>query len=184
MSTREVNTIGQLVKTLRMRHGLSQQQLADAVGVSKTSVFLYENGQNLPKPDTSKRLAEYFGLPIEEFQASESESTSKTDLAQLARLAGVTEDALLDRLLLKHGLQVAAELAEEAGIMTIRMKTLPDGSPAPERSPKDGPLIKRPAWAQKAKQDLKPDNATDVKPDSVQAAASKGAQIAAKQIQK
>ena len=37
-------TIAERIKQLRLAHGLSQQELADKVGLSKSSINMYERG--------------------------------------------------------------------------------------------------------------------------------------------
>jgi transcriptional regulator with XRE-family HTH domain len=54
---------------LREKHGQSQQQLADAVGVSKVYVWKLEKGRNKnPSLDLLVRLAEHFKVSIAYFQ--------------------------------------------------------------------------------------------------------------------
>lgn len=40
--------LGERLKQARIRKGLSQQQLADMIGVSKVSISEYENGNRIP----------------------------------------------------------------------------------------------------------------------------------------
>lgn len=51
----------QELRTLRTSHGLTQQQLADAIGVSRVKVTEWENGRYLRiSPVYQKLLKEYF----------------------------------------------------------------------------------------------------------------------------
>lgn len=43
----------------------SQQEVADAVGVSKNAVSKYESGEMIPADRIKKKLAEYFDMSIE-----------------------------------------------------------------------------------------------------------------------
>lgn len=45
------------LKKLRKRNDLSQQELADKVGISKQSIFNYENGKKKPSQETIEKIA-------------------------------------------------------------------------------------------------------------------------------
>jgi len=47
-----------LVKALRTRRGLTQEQLAREIGVSFSTVNVWENGHRQPQPFLAKRLHE------------------------------------------------------------------------------------------------------------------------------
>lgn len=54
----------------RLRHhrtklGISQQALADHIGVSRVSINRWENGHVNPTANGVIKLADYFGLPID-----------------------------------------------------------------------------------------------------------------------
>lgn len=58
-----------MVKNLReyrLNQGISQQKLADAVGVSQQSINRYENQQIEPDIDTLIRFADYFGVSLDD----------------------------------------------------------------------------------------------------------------------
>ena len=68
-----METLGVRLKRLRSSKKITQQKLADAIGVSKTSVIYWEKDENVPKQDCEtnafKRLAprlkkKYPQLPI------------------------------------------------------------------------------------------------------------------------
>ncbi|MGN0115638.1 MAG: helix-turn-helix transcriptional regulator [Acutalibacteraceae bacterium] len=50
------------IKELRVRHSLSQKQLAEQLGVSQQTVAKWESGNASPKPALIKRIAEYFDV--------------------------------------------------------------------------------------------------------------------------
>jgi SOS-response transcriptional repressor LexA len=52
-----METLGSRLKTLRRNKKITQQVLADAVGVSKTSVIYWEKDENIPKHDSLIALA-------------------------------------------------------------------------------------------------------------------------------
>ena len=58
MLGRKVIMIGKRLKELRIQKGLSQQDLGDAIGVTKVSICGYENGTRLPNLEKLVSLAE------------------------------------------------------------------------------------------------------------------------------
>ena len=54
------------VKELRAEHGMTQQQLADMVGVSSRTIISLEKGQYNPSIMLAYRMAKVFGVSVEE----------------------------------------------------------------------------------------------------------------------
>ena len=52
--------------TLRKYHNLSQEELADRIGVSRQTLSKYETGESLPDIEKCRLLAEIFGTGIDE----------------------------------------------------------------------------------------------------------------------
>ncbi len=59
--------IGAFIKELRKEHNLTQEQLAEIVGVTNRSISRWENGVNMPDFDLVIELTNYFDVSIEEF---------------------------------------------------------------------------------------------------------------------
>jgi transcriptional regulator with XRE-family HTH domain len=58
--------LGQRVRRLRLERGLAQEELARQVGVSKTQVYLVENGlTKSPRPERLRRYARALGVTLE-----------------------------------------------------------------------------------------------------------------------
>jgi len=57
-----METLGTRLKNQRKSKKLTQQQVADAIGVSKTSVIYWEKDENLPKHDSLMALAQILGI--------------------------------------------------------------------------------------------------------------------------
>lgn len=53
-------TLGERIRELRKKHGLSQEQLADKLNVSRQAVQKWESGVNEPNIETIKCIACYF----------------------------------------------------------------------------------------------------------------------------
>lgn len=58
---------GALLETARRAEGLSQRQLADAVGVSQAAIYRYEKNSHAPDDESLERLASALGLTVQFF---------------------------------------------------------------------------------------------------------------------
>lgn len=58
--------IGHFLKEIRKDSGLTQEQLAEKLGVSNRSVSRWENAKNMPDFDLVIELANLYGISIEE----------------------------------------------------------------------------------------------------------------------
>ena len=65
------------LRLLRAERSWSQQQLADKLEVSRQSVNAIETGRYDPSLPLAFRIAELFGLPIEDIFTSPSRHSSK-----------------------------------------------------------------------------------------------------------
>ena len=63
------------LKSLRNEKGVSQQELADAIFVSRSAVAKWENGLGLPSQESLKLLCDYFNVE-EASLVSENETKS------------------------------------------------------------------------------------------------------------
>ncbi len=54
-----------ILKTLRSGHALSQQELANYLGISKSSVSMYEQGRREPDFDVLGRIADFFQVDMD-----------------------------------------------------------------------------------------------------------------------
>ncbi len=54
-----------IFKNLRLRDNLSQQELADKLGVSKSSISMYENGNREPDLETLEKIADFFNVDMD-----------------------------------------------------------------------------------------------------------------------
>ena len=58
------NDIGKTIASLREKKKLTQKQLADATGLTRTMVNLLENGKHIPKYDTLCLILEKLGYDL------------------------------------------------------------------------------------------------------------------------
>ena len=55
------------IRALRFQHGeMTQQALADRIGVTRQTVIAIEQGRYSPTLETAFRIAEVFGAPLEQ----------------------------------------------------------------------------------------------------------------------
>ncbi len=53
--------MGAKIRQLRERRGMTQKQLADALGLSQVAICLWETGENVPTIQNLHRLADILG---------------------------------------------------------------------------------------------------------------------------
>ena len=52
------------IKELRKEKKLTQQDVADAMGISRRGFQKWENGESQIKPDKAQQLADFFGVSV------------------------------------------------------------------------------------------------------------------------
>lgn len=60
------NHIGTKLFKIRTERGETQEHVAECVGITYVSLSRYENGQRMPKMDILARLAEHYGVTVDE----------------------------------------------------------------------------------------------------------------------
>lgn len=79
------------LQELRKRKGLTQEELAEALFVSRTAVSKWESGRGYPSIDSLKEIANYFSVTIDELLSGEkllsiAERENKSNLQSLCDL--------------------------------------------------------------------------------------------------
>ena len=72
-----MENIGQRLKTLRQRQGLSQRKLARVAGVSNATVSLIEHGRTDPSMGLLRKILNSLGVSFAEFFSSETSTSEK-----------------------------------------------------------------------------------------------------------
>lgn len=54
-----------ILKLLRTEKKMSQQELADALGISKSSINMYERGERQPNFEVLETIADFFNVDID-----------------------------------------------------------------------------------------------------------------------
>ena len=63
--------IGEKLKTLRLQHGLTTRQLAEHLGTTNSQISRIENGLRQPSGDFIVRMADFFGVSLDELMRDE-----------------------------------------------------------------------------------------------------------------
>lgn len=61
------------IEVQRKKAGLTQIQLAEAIGVTQANVSIWENGKSLPTADKLKKISEILNCSIEDLFKKENE---------------------------------------------------------------------------------------------------------------
>lgn len=69
------NTMGEMIAALRKEKGMTQQELADKMGVTDKAVSKWERNISCPDVAVLPRLAELFGITVDELMNSEPKKT-------------------------------------------------------------------------------------------------------------
>lgn len=76
-------TIGENIKQLRERFGLTQTQLGEIAGVSDKAVSTWENGANIPRMGAIQKMADYFGIQKSAIIEGMDEKKNPTQMDEL-----------------------------------------------------------------------------------------------------
>jgi len=61
------NSIGRKIKSLRIDKDISQEKLAEAIGMSREHISCIERGKNLISIDSLYKISEFFEINIKNF---------------------------------------------------------------------------------------------------------------------
>lgn len=75
-----------ILKQLRTESGLSQAELAKAIGVVQGTIYFWENGTNEPTATYLARLAQFFQVDIEQLLGMEYIETENTNHLEVLKL--------------------------------------------------------------------------------------------------
>ncbi len=111
-------SLSERIKTQRKKAGLSQESVAELVGVSRQAVTKWETGQSVPSTENLRRLAEVLGITTEQFLPP-AESDPQALAEQLFKLCEARQErqAALRRTMRKRNLLLALGVA--AGYLAI-----------------------------------------------------------------
>ena len=79
------------LQELRKNRGLTQEELAEALFVSRTAISKWESGRGYPSIDSLKQIANYFSISIDELLSGErlitiAENENRTNLKNMGNM--------------------------------------------------------------------------------------------------
>lgn len=72
-------TFSESLRLLRKAHGLKQQELADQLGISLRAYQYYERNEREPQLSVLVRIADYFGISLDELAGRENSAPGKKE---------------------------------------------------------------------------------------------------------
>ena len=88
---------GEKLQELRKSHGLTQEELAEALYVSRTAVSKWESGRGYPSIDSLKEISKFFSVTIDDLLSGEklislAEKENKSNIRNICDLIfGITD---------------------------------------------------------------------------------------------
>ncbi len=89
-----IDRFAQRLKVLRKERGITQQQLADGVGISKGGLSYYENAGRTPDISILERFADYFGVTTDYLLGRTNAQTQKAKLQSVCNYTGLSDKAV------------------------------------------------------------------------------------------
>ena len=85
------------LKELRLAHGETQKELANAIEVGRTTISEYESGKIVPKQEGLLRIANHFNVSVDYLTGvSNTPATRKQNVSDLDSLLNTIHYVLLD----------------------------------------------------------------------------------------
>lgn len=72
-----MNEFPNILKTMRMARGMTQEALADAIGTAKSTISMYERGKREPDFETLEALADVFNVPLTALLSNDTSSDAE-----------------------------------------------------------------------------------------------------------
>ena len=93
------------LRELREKKGISQATLARDLGVSKSTIGLYETGDTLPDAKTLHDLAVYFGVSADYLIGLSNVQSSNPSFRKICEITGLSEKACNNLMDIKHQIE-------------------------------------------------------------------------------
>jgi transcriptional regulator with XRE-family HTH domain len=91
------NKFGDNVKKIRVEKNISQQELADIVGIHSTHVSRYERNMAQPSVEIAKKMAEALNVTVDTLIYGQQDEKAKNNLKDADLLNLFTKVQLLDK---------------------------------------------------------------------------------------
>jgi transcriptional regulator with XRE-family HTH domain len=112
-------SLGKRIATLRAKKKLTQNELADLTGISRSRLSLYEIDKREPDADTIKQIAVFFGITTDYLLGITDDPTAPTETAKHTIHEAISDD--------KELLEFWTELEQRDDLKLLfkQTKTLP-----------------------------------------------------------
>lgn len=90
-----IDRFARRLKALRKERAITQQQLADGVGISKGGLSYYENAGRTPDISILERFADYFGVTTDYLLGRTNAQTQKAKLQAVCNHTGLSDKAVI-----------------------------------------------------------------------------------------
>ena len=91
----------EIFKQLRKEHDLTQEALADYLGVSFQAVSKWERGESYPDVETLPEIAGYFGISVDDLLGVNRAESEKEILGIIEEYDNLTDEALKHEIIIK-----------------------------------------------------------------------------------
>ena len=114
-------TLGNTLKSLRKRHGLTQEDLAKRLGTANSTISMYERDARVPDLDTMRVLAEIFGVDMNYLSGQSSPSPKRGIKIPVfgSVAAGIPIEAITD---IEDYEEISEELAATGEFVALKIK--------------------------------------------------------------
>ncbi|PMM24930.1 helix-turn-helix domain-containing protein [Vibrio lentus] len=92
------------IKDLRDSRNLSQDEVAKALGMAKSTYIKYEKGTQSPQLETIEEIANFYGVTVEELITTESPTINSRLLSKLNLIEKLNEEEKESIILMIEGL--------------------------------------------------------------------------------
>lgn len=79
--------LSEKIYTLRRKSGLSQEQLAEKIGVSRQAISKWEGGLSIPELEKIRALSEFFHVSIDELTREQGTDNAPSDTEEKLSIA-------------------------------------------------------------------------------------------------
>mgnify|MGYP000957599873 FL=1 len=134
-----MKTFAIVLKELRNKNGLTQEQLAANLGVSKSLISMYENGHRMPTIEGLEQIADYFNVDINYLRGKTNFTSIITNLNNPLNKMEMSQK--IKALREKHHLTLE-QIGEAVGVSKTTVQRWESGNIANMRRDKLAPLAK------------------------------------------
>ncbi|MBV4431517.1 helix-turn-helix domain-containing protein [Clostridium tyrobutyricum] len=91
--------ISTILKELRYKKDIKQEDVAKAIGISKSGYGYYEQGRSMPDPEMLLKLAKYFKVSVDYLLGnSDNKNTPNSDITPAEKISKLVKDNKIETL--------------------------------------------------------------------------------------